>query len=176
MILKSSAEWATFIVTSTPFARGAFLKPCENGPMDKSRKKPDFVVIGAMKCGTSTVCAYLEDHPQVFMVPSMDPNYFSDPDRFRRGPEWYLDLFAGRTDERIMGEGSNSYTSAAMFPGTARRLAEFNPDMRIVYIVRHPIKRMISAWVQNRADKGDDAPPDLDTAISQTREPCTQQG
>lgn len=47
--------------------------------------KPDFVVIGAMKCGTSTVCAYLEDHPETCMLPRCEPDFFSRPEIFARG-------------------------------------------------------------------------------------------
>ena len=47
--------------------------------------QPDFIIIGAMKCGTSTVNAYFEDHPATFMVKGQEPNFFSHEDRFAQG-------------------------------------------------------------------------------------------
>ena len=46
--------------------------------------QPDFIVIGAMKCGTSTVCGYLEDHPDVFIAPQAEPNFFAHDAQYVR--------------------------------------------------------------------------------------------
>lgn len=127
--------------------------------------KPDFLVIGAMKCATSTVCAYLEDHPDIFMVKGREPQFFSHDANFALGTAWYEALFDGRTDEALSGEGSNSYAAGELHPDTARRIAAYRPDMKIIYMVRHPVERIASAWVQNRADKGDGVPPTLDRAV-----------
>lgn len=126
---------------------------------------PNFLVIGAMKCATSTVCGYLEQQPEVFMVPRGEPNYFSHDANFAKGPEWYGRFFEGCTTEPIRGEGSNDYASGALYPETAARIAAFDPGMRIIYMVRHPLDRIASAWVQNRADSGDAVPATLDRAV-----------
>lgn len=124
--------------------------------------KPDFIVLGAMKCGTSSVCAYLEDHPEVFMLPNCDPSYFCDDDNFAKGTEWYEAHFAARNGEKICGEGSNGYSWVARFPNSAPRMFEYHPGLKLVYMVRHPVQRMVSAWIQNRFDWGDNVPPSLD--------------
>lgn len=123
--------------------------------------KPDFIVLGVMKCGTSSVCAYLEDHPEVFMLPNCDPNYFCDDSNFEKGTQWYEAHFAGRNGEKICGEGSNGYSWGARFPNSAPRMFEYHPGLKLVYMVRHPIERMVSAWIQNRSDCGDAVPPSL---------------
>lgn len=128
--------------------------------------KPNFTVIGAMKCGTSTVCAYLEDHPQAFMLPGQEPNYFSHDENFAKGPGAYEQLFDAYEGEKSCGEGSNDYAAGALYPQSAARMAAFQPNMKIIYIVRHPMERMASAWVQNRADKGDLVPATLDAAVT----------
>jgi hypothetical protein len=128
-------------------------------------RKPDFLVIGAMKCASSTVCAFLEDHPEVFMVPRAEPKFFSHDENWARGPEWYAAFFEGAGDARIVGEGTNAYAAGAMHPHAAARIAGFAPDVRIIYMVRDPLARMGSAWVQNRVDSGDRFPPTLDEAI-----------
>lgn len=127
---------------------------------------PDFIVIGAMKCATSTVCAYLEDHPQVFMVPRSEPRFFSEDARFAQGTAWYESLFADRGEALVAGEGSNDYAAGAMYPQSAARMAAYRPDLKLIYMVRHPLERIASAWVQNRADMGDEIPPTPDQAVA----------
>lgn len=127
--------------------------------------RPDFVVIGAMKCGTSTVCACLEDHPETCMLPRCEPDFFSRPEVFARGADWYEALFHEARPGQAIGEGSNSYSAGALFPGTAERIARYRPDMRIVCMVRDPMVRMVSAWVRNRVDSGDAVPARLDDAL-----------
>jgi hypothetical protein len=127
--------------------------------------KPDYLVIGVMKCATSTVCAYLEDHPDVFMVPGMDPSFFSDDSRYAQGWGWYESLFQDRKSEMICGEGSNPYMAGAMWPNTAKRIAEHLPDAKLVLMVRHPLERIVSTWIQDRSSRGDTIPPTLDRAV-----------
>ena len=129
-------------------------------------KGPDFIVIGAMKCATSTVCAYLEDHPEVFMVPRSEPRFFSEDARFAQGTDWYESLFDGRGPARVAGEGSNDYAAGAMYPQAAARMAAYRPGLKIVYMARDPLERIASAWVQNRADMGDEIPPTPDQAVA----------
>lgn len=129
--------------------------------------RPDFILIGAMKCGTSTVSAYLEDHPEVFMLRGCDPQFFSDDDIYARGTAWYDGLFADAGSARRVGEGSNGYSSGDLYPEAAARMAAHLPDARILYMVRDPVERIASAWIQNRVDHGDHVPPTLAEAVRQ---------
>lgn len=128
--------------------------------------RPDFLVIGAMKCATSTVATYLEDHPDVDMVKGCEPRYFSADDNYARGPGWYQDFFEGFDGSKLVGEGSNDYAAGALFPHSADRIARDLPQAKLVFMVRHPVKRIISAWTQYRADSGDFVPPSLDEAVA----------
>jgi hypothetical protein len=133
--------------------------------------RPDFLVIGAMKAATSTVCAYFEDHPDTFMVPRAEPNFFSHDDNWAKGPAWYASHFAARQGERLCGEGSNDYASADRFPHTVERMAATCPEVRLIYMVRHPLDRIASAWVQLRASgRRGVTPPTLDEAVSRKPE------
>lgn len=129
--------------------------------------KPDFVMIGAMKCATSTVSAYLEDHPDVFVSPGAEPNFFSDDANWAKGPDWYAEFFRDRADERLCGENSNDYASCLEHPLAAERMHAYCPDAKIILMVRHPVARIMSAWVQNRIDHGDAVPPTLERAIAE---------
>ena len=55
---------------------------------------PDFIIIGAMKCGTSTLAAQLACQDGVFLTTPKEPNFFSDDEIYARGHGWYRSLFA----------------------------------------------------------------------------------
>src|SRR5262245_59528673 len=107
--------------------------------------KVDFLVIGVMKCATSTVCAYLEDHPDVFMVPRCEPNFFSHDENYAKGADWYAAHFKDRGAAKICGEGSNAYAAGEMYPEAVARIAAHNPGLKLIYMARHPINRILSA-------------------------------
>ena len=148
-------RWASVALTTEPTLQ-------QRG--NKSRR-PDFVVIGAMKCATSTVCAYFEDHPDVFMVPNCEPNFFSHDEEFAKGPEWYEAHFQACNGQKLCGEGSNDYAWGQRYPETAARMAAYHPGLKLIYMVRHPIDRIVSAWIQNRSDSGDAVPATLDCCV-----------
>ena len=128
--------------------------------------KPNLIVIGAMKCATSTVCEYFEDHPDVWMLARGEPRFFSHDEIYAEGEAAYCAKFADHTTERYIGEGSNDYAAMARYPKAAERMAAFNPDMKIVYMVRDPIARIKSDFIQRRVDSGDQIPPTLPEAVA----------
>lgn len=127
--------------------------------------KPDFLIIGAMKCATSSVATYLEAHPNIDMVSEREPRYFSNDANYAKGADWYSAFFADFSGDRLRGEGSNDYAAGGRFPDCAPRIAQDLPDVKLIYMVRHPVKRIISAWTQYRADSADFVPATLDEAI-----------
>ena len=128
-------------------------------------KQPTFIVIGAMKCATSTVCAYLEDHPDVYCVPSCEPNFFSHDEYYEKGLDWFMRFFDGSHQFRHRGEGSNFYSARSLYPHASRRMYELNPDLMIIYLVRLPLIRLVSAWIQRRSDSGGKVPHNVSLAI-----------
>ncbi len=123
-----------------------------------------------MKCGTSTVCAYLEDHPDVFMLPNAEPNFFNDDANWGQGPAAYEALFDTDPDLPLRGVGSNDYANLARFPETVSRMADYRSDLRLLYMVRHPLTRLRSDWIQRRVDSGDQVGATLDEAVGRTPE------
>jgi hypothetical protein len=123
-----------------------------------------------MKAATSTVCAYLEDHPEVYCVPKCEPNFFSHDANYQKGTDWYLRFFDEASDYKQRGEGSNFYSARALYPHTAERIFALYPDIKIIYMARDPIKRIISAWIQRRADSGDNVPSTVDAAVNERRD------
>ena len=112
---------------------------------------PTFLVIGAMKSGTTSLHGYLAAHPQVFMAEPKELHFFSVGNIWQRGQAWYEECFASASDSLARGEASPSYSQADIFRGVAGRIAGMLPDIRIVYIVRHPIERMCSMYLHQLA-------------------------
>jgi len=73
-------------------------------------RKPDFIIIGAMKSATSTLHEQLALQPDFFMSTPKEPFYFSDDEVFSRGREWYLNLFSNAEPNQLCGESSTHYT------------------------------------------------------------------
>ncbi|WP_339776267.1 sulfotransferase [uncultured Methylophaga sp.] len=116
-------------------------------------KKPDFVIIGAMKSATSTLHEQLALQPGFFMSTPKEPNFFSDYDIYKLGLNWYSDLFAEARIGDICGESSTHYTKLPDYPRTIERMKSFLPSLKLIYVIRHPIERLVShyihQWSQN---------------------------
>jgi hypothetical protein len=108
---------------------------------------PDFLIVGAMKCGTSTLQAQLVAQAGVFMTTPKEPNYFSDDDIFARGPDWYAALFQSACPGDLKGEASTHYTKLPTYPETLGRLAVAVPVPKLIYLIRNPLERAVSHYI-----------------------------
>ncbi len=115
---------------------------------------PNFIVIGSMKSGTTTLCHLLGQHPDVFMSEPKEVEYFCKDEIYAKGWDWYMSLFAGAKNKSAVGEGSTSYTKAPLFANVPERIARHLPDAKLIYIVRHPLERVESHWM-HRVQHGD---------------------
>ena len=113
---------------------------------------PDFLIIGAQKAGTTSLWAYLRTHPQVFLPDLKEPNFFIAEGNLSRGLEWYRSLFDAAGPDQVVGEASPGYTMFPLFAGVPRRIADTAPGVKLVYVIRDPVARMVSAWLHLRAD------------------------
>ena len=104
---------------------------------------PNLIVIGAERCGTSSLHRYLRSHPQVFMSKKKELNFFVAEREWRRGRSWYERQFPA--DAPVRGESSPAYTAYPVFSGVPARLAALVPDAQLLYLVRDPVERTISA-------------------------------
>ena len=108
---------------------------------------PNLVVIGGLKCGTTSLHHYLNLHPEVEMSRPKELNFFVAELNWPLGTEWYASHFGGRTPVR--GESSPHYTSRPRFEGVAARMRSVLAHVRLVYMVRNPIDRMLSHYLHN---------------------------
>lgn len=97
-----------------------------------------------MKCGTSTLAHQLGLQDGVFMTEPKEPNFFSDDETFARGLDWYAALFDGAEDGDLLGEASTHYSKWPTHPAAAERLLDYAPDVKLIYMVRDPVKRALS--------------------------------
>jgi hypothetical protein len=108
---------------------------------------PDFIIIGAMKAGTTSLWEQLRAHPQVYMPDLKELQFFSNPGRLDRDLDWYRRQFAAAGGAVAAGEASTNYTKHPRRPGTAARIAEVVPRARLIYLVRDPIERIRSHYL-----------------------------
>jgi hypothetical protein len=111
---------------------------------------PNFLIIGAMKSGTTALYYYLEQHPQIYMSPVKEPNFFcsggeqSSPSGSSTRIEAYQYLFKGVSDERAIGEASHCYLYE---PQAAARIQQHLPNAKLVAILRNPVDRAYSHFL-----------------------------
>jgi hypothetical protein len=124
-------------------------------------RRPNFVILGAPKCGTTALSEYLRDHPQVFVSRPKEPHYFCDDWDYYYAPgqrteEHYLRLFDDATDAHLaVGEASVWYLYSTT---AARNIAAFDPAMRVIVMVRNPVELVPSLHSQLRYVLDEDEP------------------
>jgi hypothetical protein len=107
---------------------------------------PSFIVIGATKSGTTSLWRYLNAHPEVFMSAWKEPDFFSNWRRWSHGVEWYASLFEAGAGATAVGEASTSYTWFPRTKGVPLRMHRVIPNVRLIYLIRDPVDRMIATY------------------------------
>jgi len=106
----------------------------------------DFIIIGSMKAATTTLHTWLGDQPEVHMASVKEPSFFSFPDNWSRGYGWYEQLYTGAREGQLLGEASTSYTFPEYGGDAATRIFAHHPDVRLIFLVRHPVDRLRSHY------------------------------
>ena len=107
--------------------------------------KIDFLVPGFSKCGTTTLCALLSQHPGIYIPELKEPWYFSSNDFPRRQAD-YIQHFSPALPGQLLGEGSVSYSGHEKEDVSVARIYENNPECRFIFIARHPLRRIESSY------------------------------
>jgi Sulfotransferase family len=112
---------------------------------------PNFLVIGAAKCGTSSLHSYLRAHPQVFTPKLKEINYFAYPARananltfWARTQQEYEAFFSEAQGYAAVGEVTPLYLASAVAAENIRRTI---PDVKLIAILRDPVDRAYSAFL-----------------------------
>ncbi|MCY3811483.1 MAG: sulfotransferase domain-containing protein [Gammaproteobacteria bacterium] len=125
-------------------------------PAGQPREKTplvDFVIVGAQKCGTTALGQFLARHPEIGMSSQKEVHLFDQPDyapgttaaeidaRYRR-------YFAHVSEAKVRGEATPIYM---YLPGVAAELKRYNPDIKLIVLLRDPVERALSAYYMQRA-------------------------
>lgn len=109
---------------------------------------PNFLIVGAQKCGTTTLHSVLDNHPRIAMSRVKELNFFSFENNYQRGLKYYAKHFDGVVGEAdIVGESSPGYLC---YPGVPERIYKDLGNIKILILVRDPIKRAASQYWDNR--------------------------
>lgn len=113
---------------------------------------PNLIIIGAMKCATSALHHYLSLHPSIVMSVPKELDFFVEGKNWNKGLDWYESHFDTTSKQaKVYGEASPSYTGFPAIPGVAERMHSVVPDTKLIYLVRHPIERIISHYMHRCA-------------------------
>ena len=136
--------------TLSDAAAGRRISPGYRGA-DGKGGKVDFFVAGVMKAGSTALAAYLERHPAIRMANRKEVQFFQNERRYLRYPDferyhaWFRPPVAGAS---IIGEATPHYIYG---PDIPKRIRAYNPDARMIVVLRHPTFRAYSHWRMERA-------------------------
>jgi len=109
--------------------------------MSQRPDRPDFLYIGAAKAGSSWLYKILRSHPDVFIPPAKDVQYFDH--QYQLGWEWYAAHFKKAQPHQMRGDISHDYFLSAEY---AQRIAQDCPDVKLIACLRNPISRCVSKF------------------------------
>lgn len=119
--------------------------------------RPNFFIVGAPKCGTTALYTYLAAHPRVFLPQAKEPHFFASDLYYY---SWYRDIEAYRnlftpatSDHSAVGEASVYYLYSA---SAIERIRDFNPQARLIVMLREPIHMFRSLHLQMLANGWED--------------------
>lgn len=112
-----------------------------------TQRLPDFMIIGAMKSMTSTLHNQLACQDGVYMSELKEPNFFSDDSNYSKGIDSYCQLFMNASVNELCGESSTHYSKLPTYPSCVSRIHDACPDVKLIYVMRHPVQRLVSHYV-----------------------------
>jgi hypothetical protein len=109
--------------------------------------KPNLFIVGAGRCGTTSLYEWLKPHPEVFMCEVKGPNFFGEePNKafpeFWKNEKKYLSLFSKAGNKKIIGEASHYFWSKT----AAQEIKKFNPEAKIIILLRNPVNVIFSYY------------------------------
>lgn len=111
---------------------------------ETTRSEVDFIVIGAMRAGTTLLNDVLTGHPDISLAKMKETDFFIVEKNYPRGIEWFRKQFDA--DRRLRGEISPNYSKSPNFGGVPQRIHRHCPHVRLIYILRDPIARAVSEY------------------------------
>lgn len=133
----------------------------DSNPTFRSGRAPDFIIGGAMKCGTSSMHTILSSHEKIY-IPDEEIHFFCmddivqhpafikyDPDRIdfeadvEKKRAWYSSFFESAEENQVLGEDSTVYLASTVAP---QRIRRHLPDVKLIFLIRNPVDRTYSHY------------------------------
>lgn len=119
-----------------------------NADNESEIRWPDFFVVGAPKCGTTSLYHYLKAHPKIFLPDAKEPNYFGSDLIWRErhfDRDDYIDYYKNARADQLSGDMSTLYLISK---NAAMEIAQVRPDAKIVVMIRNPMTMIPSLYEQ----------------------------
>ena len=129
--------------------------------------KVNFIIIGSQKSGTTSLVTQLSYHPRISFSRRKEPHFFSKNKDWKQSLSEYHSLFSS-SDTQLYGEASTTYSFFPEFGNTAIQVHDYNPEIKIIYIMRQPVERIISHFVHSQL-KGSKLSKPAQTILSDPR-------
>jgi hypothetical protein len=112
--------------------------------LDFMKRRPDFLIAGAQKAGTTALESFLDQHPRIKCAKRKETGFFNRNSFYELGPAWYERQFPHRFwPGTLLFEATPEYL---YYPFVARRVFEFAPEIKLLILLRNPVERAYSAW------------------------------
>jgi hypothetical protein len=133
-----------FLVNQASHMGAPALEPGSEVGSAGAPRLPDFLCIGAMRCGTTTLWDMLAQHPGIFMAEQKELHFFDNRDGFfDQGPAAYARHFASARPDQVRGESTPSYL---FIEEACERIRALLPRVRLIAVLRDPVERARSHY------------------------------
>lgn len=118
--------------------------------------KPNFMILGAQKAGTTWIANMLKHHPEIFIPEDKEIHFFNKSYNYKKGFEWYHSFFSTSGGAKMIGDATPNY----LWTGTSQdenvesnrtqnipqKIYDYNPDLKFIVSLRDPVSRAYSAY------------------------------
>ena len=108
--------------------------------------KPNFIIAGAQKSGTTSLYYYLNQHPKLIGSTPKEVRFFNRDKNYEKGENWYKNAFKDYKKPLKKGLYFEATPEYLYRRSVAERIHDFDPSLKIIVILREPIKRAYSSW------------------------------
>ena len=112
---------------------------------------PNFICLGAVKSGTTTLHDILRQHPEIYVPAFKEPHFFDIPENYKNGIDWYQKNYFKNANKKVIAEFTPSYFFDKEVP--ERIFNNLGAEVKFVVLLRHPVDRAYSHYLHSKRDE-----------------------